>query len=118
MRSSQPATGYTEAYPLTTAAAEQGTSSRSSGLAMKAFSRSSSASIADDAMRPDGVRGRWWHEALRAVAGVKGLNAAVVRCAEIYGVDYTEGSVLARLVIGDIYRHTWVGDIMSGSYGR
>lgn len=57
-------------------------------------------------MRSDGVRGRWWHEAIRGLAAVKGLNAAVVRCAEIYGKDYTEGSVLARLVIGDIYRHT------------
>ena len=50
--------------------------------------------------KPDDVRGRWWHESVRAQAVVPNLRYAVVRAAEIYGEAYMEGQVLARLVIG------------------
>lgn len=66
-------------------------------------------------MRPDGVRGRWWHEAIRAIAdigsgdsgpGLDKLNFAVVRVGEIYGEGYCDQSqVLGRLVVGHIYQN-------------
>lgn len=50
--------------------------------------------------KPDDMRGRWWHELVRAQAAIPNLNYAVVRVAEAYGAAYMEGQVLARLVIG------------------
>jgi hypothetical protein len=50
--------------------------------------------------KPDDVRGRWWHESVRAQGAVKGLKYTVLRVAEPYGEGYMEGQVLARLVIG------------------
>jgi hypothetical protein len=51
--------------------------------------------------KPDGVRGRWWHEGVRAQAAVPGLNFVAIRAGEIYGEAFGEGQVLARLVIGE-----------------
>jgi hypothetical protein len=57
-------------------------------------------------MRPDGVRGRWWHEAVRAVGAEENLNLAVIRVGEIYGAGYCDQSqVLGRLVVGHIYQY-------------
>lgn len=35
--------------------------------------------------RPDEVRGRWWHEAVRAIGEVPGLDLVVLRVREVYG---------------------------------
>ncbi|KAJ9100501.1 hypothetical protein QFC21_003540 [Naganishia friedmannii] len=66
-------------------------------------------------MRPDGIRGRWWHEAVRAIGaigsgdseeGSERLSFAVVRVGEIYGEGYCDKSqVLGRLVVGHIYQN-------------
>lgn len=59
-------------------------------------------------MRPDGARGRWLHECVRALGRLDGLNLVVLRTGEVYGPGYAEGSVLARLVIGHVYKHLCV----------
>lgn len=65
-------------------------------------------------MRPDGVRGRWWHEVVRAIGAIgedsevgRGhLNFAAIRVGEIYGEGYCDQSqVLGRLVVGHIYQY-------------
>ncbi|KAL7423755.1 hypothetical protein Q5752_001338 [Cryptotrichosporon argae] len=57
----------------------------------------------DDRLRPDGVRGRWWHEALRGLGALDSLNAAAVRSAAWYGRGTWEGEVVPRLVAGHVY---------------
>jgi len=54
--------------------------------------------------KPDGIRGRWWHESVRTQGAIKGLNYAAIRTAEAYGEGFMEGQVLARLVIGEWQR--------------
>lgn len=67
---------------------------------------SSSAGHAETAdLRPDGTRGRWWHEVLRGLAKVEGLNTGVVRCGAWYGPGTWEGEVIPRLVAGQIYQY-------------
>ncbi|ORY20511.1 hypothetical protein BCR39DRAFT_562919 [Naematelia encephala] len=56
-------------------------------------------------LRPDGIRGRWWHETLRALGTVHGLNVAVIRCAAWYGYGTWEGQVLPRVVVGHVYQY-------------
>jgi hypothetical protein len=50
--------------------------------------------------KPDDVRGRWWHESVRAQAAVPNLNYCALRVAAVYGESFMDGEVLARLVIG------------------
>lgn len=57
-------------------------------------------------MRPDGVRGRWWHEVVRAIGAEEALPLVVLRVGEIYGEGYCDQSqVLGRLVVGHIYQY-------------
>ena len=58
-------------------------------------------------LRPDGVRGRWWHETLRGLGKLqeKGLNLGVIRCGAAYGRGGWEGEVVARLVVGHVYSY-------------
>lgn len=51
--------------------------------------------------KPDDVRGRWWHEVVRAQAAIPNLKYVVLRCGELYGEGFMEGQILARLVIGE-----------------
>lgn len=61
-------------------------------------------------LKPDGVRGRWWHETLRGLGKLeeKGLHLGVTRCAAGYGGGWWEGEVVARLVVGHVYQYLWV----------
>lgn len=61
-------------------------------------------------LRPDGVRGRWWHETLRgigklAAAAGGSLNFGVIRCGAWYGPGVFEGDVVPRLVVGHVYQY-------------
>lgn len=56
--------------------------------------------------KPDDIRGRWWHESVRAQGAVSHLRFATLRVAEPYGEAYMEGQILARLVIGTVRRST------------
>ena len=58
-------------------------------------------------LRPDGVRGRWWHETLRGLGKLqeKGLNLGVIRCGAPYGRGGWDGEVVARLVVGHVYSY-------------
>ncbi|WRT65894.1 uncharacterized protein IL334_002845 [Kwoniella shivajii] len=55
-------------------------------------------------LRPDSVRGRWWHETLRGL-GKLDLNFGVIRSAAWYGRGSYEGEVVPKLVIGHVYKH-------------
>jgi hypothetical protein len=56
-------------------------------------------------LRPDGVRGRWWHETLRGLTKVQGLNIVILRCAAWYGRGTWDGEVITRLVVGHVYHY-------------
>lgn len=61
-----------------------------------------------DRLKPDGVRGRWWHETLRgiaAVAAAEDLNFGIVRCAAWYGPGTWDSEVVPRLVVGHVYHY-------------
>ncbi|OCH87408.1 hypothetical protein OBBRIDRAFT_796233 [Obba rivulosa] len=56
----------------------------------------------DDA-KPDGVLGTWWHESLRALAAIDGLNLVILRTAYVYGpyVDY--GLIISWTITCAVY---------------
>jgi hypothetical protein len=71
-------------------------------------------------MRPDGVRGRWWHETLRGLARMRelsqggegaaqgdgaGLNVGAVQAAAWYGPGSWGGEVAPRVVVGHVYQY-------------
>lgn len=58
-----------------------------------------------DKLKPDGVRGRWWHETLRGIAQIPGLNFGVVRSAAWYGPGVWDTEVVPRLVVGHVYSY-------------
>jgi hypothetical protein len=108
MKSSSPATGYGEAFLPTTEDKRKSKGFFGSG-------KDKDDSYGEGlGMRPDGVRGRWWHEVVRAIGvigegseeGKDRLKFAVIRCGEIYGEGYCDQSqVLGRLVVGHIYQY-------------
>ncbi|RXK42562.1 hypothetical protein M231_00116 [Tremella mesenterica] len=66
---------------------------------------SSSAGHAETAnLKPDGDRGRWWHETVRGIGRLSNLNFGVIRSGAMYGRGTWEGEVTARLVIGHVYK--------------
>ncbi|KAJ9108250.1 hypothetical protein QFC19_002498 [Naganishia cerealis] len=108
MRSSSPSTGYGEAF-----LPNPEDKKKSKGFFGGGRDKEESYSEGFG-MRPDGVRGRWWHEAVRAIGDIASqgsevnerLNFAVVRVGEIYGEGYCDQSqVLGRLVVGHIYQY-------------
>jgi hypothetical protein len=72
---------------------------------MKSLPSSSAGHLEIANLRPDGVRGRWWHEVLRGLGDLKGLNTGVIRCGALYGPGTWEGEVIPRVVIGHIYSY-------------
>lgn len=80
---------------------------------------SSSAGYAESAeLRPDGVRGRWWHETLRGLGALRerpratvaeskedGLNVGVIRAGAWYGPGSWMGEVMPRIVAGHVYQY-------------
>jgi hypothetical protein len=81
---------------------------------MKSLSSSSRGHGEDTDLRPDGARGRWWHEVLRGLGRVAsaeneglglGLNVGVIRCGAWYGRGTWEGEVIPRVVAGHVYSY-------------
>jgi hypothetical protein len=72
---------------------------------MKSLSSSSPGHDEYSDLRPDGIRGRWWHETLRGLAKITNLNTGVIRCGAWYGRGTWEGEVVPRLVVGQVYKH-------------
>ena len=79
-----------------------------------------------EAMRPDGARGRWWHETLRGLAqlrdgpvgdgAVKGngaLNVGAVQAAAWYGPGSWGGEVAPRVVVGHVYQYLYVAVVLA-----
>jgi hypothetical protein len=97
MKSTSPSTGYTEAF--------------TSQVRLESLRGRSQLFRSDDhdAVKPDGVRGKWWHECVRGLAAVQtsgeGLNLVVLRVGEAYGPGYASGNMLARMVIGHTYKY-------------
>jgi len=58
-----------------------------------------------DKLKCDGVRGRWWHETLRGIGAMEGINFGVVRCASWYGPGTWDSEVVPRLVVGNVYKY-------------
>ncbi|ORX35462.1 hypothetical protein BD324DRAFT_632946 [Kockovaella imperatae] len=71
---------------------------------MKSLSGSSAGHAESAELRPDGVRGRWWHETLRGIGKVQGLNTGVIRSGAFYGPGIWEETVVPRLVVGHVYK--------------
>jgi len=69
--------------------------------------KSSSPHVEGTDLKPDGHRGRWWHESLRGIGALQkdGLNFGVIRCGALYGPGVSDGEVVARLVVGHVYKH-------------
>lgn len=68
-------------------------------------SSSSKGHAENDKLKPDGVRGRWWHEVLRGIAKLPNLNFGIVRCAAWYGPGRWDAEVIPRLVVGHVYSY-------------
>ncbi|WVQ97048.1 hypothetical protein IAU59_004158 [Kwoniella sp. CBS 9459] len=69
---------------------------------------SSSAGYSESAsseLKPDGARGRWWHEALRGIGKIPGLNFGVIRCGAWYGRGSYDGEIIPRVVVGHVYKY-------------
>lgn len=58
-----------------------------------------------DKLKPDGIRGRWWHETLRGIAKLDALNFGIVRCAAFYGSGAWDVQICPRLVCGHVYSY-------------
>lgn len=58
----------------------------------------------NDKLKPDGIRGRWWHETLRGLSRVD-LDIAVIQCAAWYGPGTWDAEVVPRLVVGHVYSY-------------
>lgn len=108
MKSSSPSTGYGEAF-----LPNSEDKKRSKGF-FGGGKDKDDAYVEGFGMRPDGVRGRWWHEVVRAIGAIGAdgedgndrLNFAAIRVGEIYGEGYCDQSqVLGRLVVGHIYQY-------------
>ncbi|EKD00112.1 hypothetical protein A1Q2_05575 [Trichosporon asahii var. asahii CBS 8904] len=69
-----------------------------------------------DKLKPDGNRGRWWHEALRGIAAIPGLNTGIIRCAAWYGPGTWDFEVVPRLVAGHVYKYLSCTSELSGRY--
>ncbi|WVQ85476.1 hypothetical protein IAT38_007641 [Cryptococcus sp. DSM 104549] len=75
---------------------------------MKSLPSSSAGHTESADLRPDGVRGRWWHETLRGLgrlAKTKGLKVGVIRCGAWYGRGTWDGEVIPRVVAGHVYQY-------------
>jgi len=59
----------------------------------------------DEVLEPDGVRGMWWHETLRALAGIPNLPLVIIRAGIPYGPYCSYGVVTQRILIGEVYRY-------------
>jgi hypothetical protein len=72
--------------------------------------KSSSPHVEGSDLKPDGHRGRWWHETLRGIGALQreGLKFGVIRCGAPYGPGVSDGEVVARLVVGHVYKHLYV----------
>ena len=73
--------------------------------------KSSSPYIEGGDLKPDGNRGRWWHETLRGIGALHkdGMKMGVIRCGAPYGPPgVSDGEVVARLVVGHVYKHLYV----------
>ncbi|WWD18123.1 hypothetical protein CI109_102572 [Kwoniella shandongensis] len=73
---------------------------------MKSLPSSSSAGHTESAeLKPDGIRGKWWHETLRGIGRLEGLNFGVIRCGAWYGRGTWDGETLPRVVVGHVYQY-------------
>ena len=72
--------------------------------------KSSSPNAEGGDLKPDRHRGRWWHETLRGIGVLQkeGLKFGVIRCGAPYGPGVSDGEVVARLVVGHVYKHLYV----------
>ncbi|KIP09250.1 hypothetical protein PHLGIDRAFT_116504 [Phlebiopsis gigantea 11061_1 CR5-6] len=66
-------------------------------------------------VKPDGVRGFWWHETLRMLASIPDLNLVIVRPGMVYGpyVDY--GVVIRFMAVAATYGY--IKQPMKGLWG-
>ncbi|KAG8899046.1 hypothetical protein FRB99_006963 [Tulasnella sp. 403] len=55
--------------------------------------------------KPKGVRGVWWHAALRMLAGIENLNLVILRTATVYGPFNLSGIVTPRITLGRVYKY-------------
>ncbi|EIN07681.1 hypothetical protein PUNSTDRAFT_144252 [Punctularia strigosozonata HHB-11173 SS5] len=54
-------------------------------------------------VKPDGIRGIWWHETLRMLAAIEGLNLVVLRIGYVYG-PYTDfGRICTFITVAAVY---------------
>ncbi|KZO99380.1 hypothetical protein CALVIDRAFT_379332 [Calocera viscosa TUFC12733] len=59
----------------------------------------------DEILEPDGVRGMWWHETLRSLAGIPNLPLVIIRAGIPYGPYCSYGVVTQRILLGEVYRY-------------
>lgn len=54
-------------------------------------------------LKPDGVRGIWWHEGLRAIAGIDDLPVVILRLALVYGPYINFGYIPTFITAAAVY---------------
>ncbi|KAF7322530.1 NAD dependent epimerase dehydratase family protein [Mycena chlorophos] len=54
-------------------------------------------------IKPDGVRGTWWHEALRMLAAIEDLNLVILRTGLIYGPYMNYGIITSVITVASVY---------------
>ncbi|KZT03520.1 uncharacterized protein LAESUDRAFT_729108 [Laetiporus sulphureus 93-53] len=54
-------------------------------------------------VKPDGVLGTWWHETLRTLGAIDGLNLVIVRKALVYGPYIDYGPIMTYITMGAVY---------------
>lgn len=57
-----------------------------------------------DKLKPEGVRGVWFHETLRLLAGIKDLNLAILRLGSVYGPRTLCAELTYCLILGAVYK--------------
>ncbi|KAH9925227.1 uncharacterized protein B0H18DRAFT_381207 [Fomitopsis serialis] len=56
-----------------------------------------------DDPKPDGVIGTWWHETMRTLGAIEGLNLVILRKALVYGPYIDYGPIMSSISMAAVY---------------
>ncbi|PAV23540.1 nad dependent epimerase dehydratase family [Pyrrhoderma noxium] len=56
-----------------------------------------------ESIKPSGMRGVWWHETLRALADIDGLNLVILRPGLVYGPYVEHGIIAISMTVASVY---------------
>ncbi|KAI0736605.1 hypothetical protein C8Q72DRAFT_800670 [Fomitopsis betulina] len=56
-----------------------------------------------DDPKPDGIIGTWWHETMRTLGAIEGLNLVILRKALVYGPYIDNGPIISSMAMAAVY---------------